>query len=164
MKRRNLIIAGLGLINATLLASIGLSVAWYTSGALLYVQEIEITFRGDKKITAGLDEDFEHYKEDIAFDNKNYYPISSMFSDEWLDAKASKPRFRREYTSISHDNVDSYTKSELITTEEDGYFSKEIYLYCESNRRASPLIKKGIKKSLERYLIIHKNRKASITI
>lgn len=133
MKRRNLIIAGLGLINATLLASIGLSVAWYASGALLYVQEIEITFRGDKKITAGLDEDFEHYKEDIAFDNKNYYPISSMFSDEWLDAKASKPRFRREYTAISHDNVDSYTKSELITTEEDGYFSKEIYLYCESN-------------------------------
>ena len=133
MKRRNLIIAGLGLINAVLVTSIGLSVAWYVSGDLLYVQEIEISFRGDKKITAGLDEDFEHYKDTLGFDSKNYFPISSMFSDEWINEKASKPRFRREYGAISHDNVDSYTRSSLITVDEDGYFSKEIYLYSESN-------------------------------
>ena len=130
-------IAGLGMINAALVASIGLSLAWYSTGAVLYVHQIEVSFRGDKKIYVGLDEDTDNYKETMVFGDKehskNYYPISSMFSDEWINEKASKPRFRSEYTSISHNDVDSYTKSDLITVDEDGYFSKEIYLYCESN-------------------------------
>ena len=137
MKKKNLMIAGLGMINAALVASIGLSLAWYSTGAVLYVHQIEVSFRGDKKIYVGLDEDTDNYKETMIFGDKehskNYYPISSMFSDEWINEKASKPRFRSEYTSISHNDVDSYTKSDLITVDEDGYFSKEIYLYCESN-------------------------------
>ena len=137
MNKRRLVIATFGLINAALIASIGMSLAWYSSGSLLYINDIQITFRGDKEILAGLDEDSDNYKDTIVFNdkdsNKNYFPVSSMFSDEWINAKASKPQFRSEYTVISHNDVDSYTKSELITVDEDGYFSKEMYLYCESN-------------------------------
>ena len=137
MNKRRLVIATFGLINAALITSIGLSLAWYSSGTLLYVNDIQITFRGDKQIFAGLDEDSDNYKDTIIFNDednsKNYFPVSSMFSDEWINSKASKPQFRKEYDVINHNDVDSYTKSELITVDENGYFSKEIYLYCESN-------------------------------
>ncbi len=132
MKKRNLLIALFASINALLVASIGLSLAWYVSGSILYIQQINISFRGDKKIYVGLDDNEENFKETIKFDDKNYFPISSMFSEEWIDRKASKPQFRGEYTAISHSNPNSYTKSDLVE-EENGYFSKELYLYCESN-------------------------------
>ena len=84
MKKRNLIIALFGAINALLVASIGLSLAWYVSGSILYIQQINISFRGDKKIYVGLDDNEENFKETIKFDDKNYFPVSSMFSNEWL--------------------------------------------------------------------------------
>ena len=137
MKKERLIIASLGMITATIVASISMSVAWYASGNILGVNQIEITFRGEKDILAGFDpEDVENFKSTIVFndevDDKEYYPVSSMFSDEWLNVEADKPIFRATYTSVDHDDVESYTKS-ITVNEEDGYFSKEIYLYCDSN-------------------------------
>ena len=137
MKKSKLIIGAFGMINAALIASLGMSLAWYVNGDILTVSGINITFRGDKEVTAGLTDDETTFGSTIIFNdeenNKNYYPVSSMFSDEWINAKAPKPQFRDGYSSIDHNNVDSYTKSSLITVDEDGYFSKEIYLYCEAS-------------------------------
>lgn len=137
MRRDRLIIASLGMITATTVASIAMTVAWYASGNLLGIDQIEITFRGEKNIIAGFDpEDIESFKDTLVFTDearqKFYHPVSSMFSDEWLSAEASNPVFRTGYTSVSHDDVNSYTKS-ITLDNEDGYFSKEIYLYCDSN-------------------------------
>lgn len=137
MKRERLIIASLGMVTATIVASIGMTLAWYQSGNILGVNPIEITFRGEKEILAGFDpEDIDNFKSTIVFNDevndKVYYPVSSMFSSEWLNIQAEKPVFRTGYTSVSHDDVASYTKS-MTVSEENGYFSKEIYLYCTSN-------------------------------
>jgi hypothetical protein len=137
MKTERLIIGALGMITATIVASLGLTVAWYASGNILGVDTIEITFRGDKPITAGFDkDDVDNFKDTIAFNDevndKEYYPVSSMFSDDWLDIEASNPVFRGSYQSVNHDDVKSYTRS-ISMSDENGYFSKEIYLYCESN-------------------------------
>ena len=137
MKTERLIIGALGMITATIVASLGLTVAWYASGNILGVDTIEITFRGDKPITAGFDkDDVDNFKDTIAFNDevndKEYYPVSSMFSDDWLDIEASNPVFRGSYQSVNHDDVKSYTRS-ISMSDENGYFSKEIYLYCDSN-------------------------------
>ena len=137
MRRDRLIIASLGMITATTVASIAMTVAWYASGNLLGIDQIEITFRGEKNIVAGFDpDDIESFKDTIIFNDevkdKNYHPVSSMFSGEWLDAQLDHPVFRADYTSVDHHDVNSYTKS-IALDNEDGYFSKEIYLYCDSN-------------------------------
>lgn len=137
MKRHRLIIASLGMITATTIASIAMTVAWYASGNLLGIDQIEITFRGEKNILAGFDpEDVENFKDTIVFndevEDKIYNPVSSMFSDEWLTIESDRPVFRTGYTSVTHDDINSYTKSTTLDVE-DGYFSKEIYLYCDSN-------------------------------
>lgn len=137
MRRDRLIIASLGMITATTIASIAMTVAWYASGNLLGIDQIEITFRGEKNIIAGFDpEDIENFKDTIVFndevEDKIYHPVSSMFSSEWLDAEQDHPTFRTGYTSVSHDDVNTYTKSTTLDVE-DGYFSKEIYLYCDAN-------------------------------
>ena len=137
MRKERLIIASLGMITATIVASISMTVAWYASGNILGVNQIEITFRGEKNILAGFDpDDVENFKDTIVFndevDDKIYYPVSSMFSDEWLSAQKSQPVFRTGYTSVTHEDKNSYTKSTTVELE-DGYFSKEIYLYCDSN-------------------------------
>ena len=141
MKKDRLIIASFGLISATLIASISMSFAWYASGELLGVNPIVISFVGDKEIFAALPpdnpEDEIDYQTTLKFndevEDKVYRPVSSMFSQEWLDIFASKPVFRTGYQQVTHDNVDSYTKGMAITLNEDGYFSKELYLYSKYN-------------------------------
>ena len=141
MKKDRLIIASFGLISATLIASISMSFAWYASGELLGVNPIVISFVGDKEIFAALPpenpEDEIDYQTTLKFndevDDKVYRPVSSMFSQEWLDIFASKPVFRTGYSQVTHDNVDSYTRGMAITLDEDGYFSKELYLYSKYN-------------------------------
>ena len=129
--------ASLGMTTATIVASIVMTVAWYTSGNILGVNPIEITFHADKTVLGGFDpEDVENFTDTIVFndevDDKEYYPVSSMFSNEWMSSYEDKPVFRTGYTSVTHSDVMSYTKS-MTVSEENGYFSKEIYLYCESN-------------------------------
>ena len=141
MKKDRLIIAFFGLISATLIASISMTFAWYASGELLGVNPIVISFVGDKEIFAALPpenpEDEIDYQTTLRFNDevfdKVYRPVSSMFSQEWLDIFASKPVFRTGYQQVTHDNVDSYTRSNAITLDEDGYFSKELYLYSKYN-------------------------------
>lgn len=141
MKKDRLIIASFGLISATLIASISMTFAWYASGELLGVNPIVISFVGEKEIYAALPpenpEDEIDYQTTLKFndevDDKVYRPVSSMFSQEWLDIFASKPVFRTGYSQVTHDNVDSYTKGMAITLDEDGYFSKELYLYSKYN-------------------------------
>lgn len=137
MKKNRLIIGGFGIINAALIASLGMSLAWYANGDILTVSGINITYRGDKEVLIGLTEDETTFGSTLTFNdaenNKDYFPVSSMFSDEWINVKAKKPQFRDAYSIIDHDVVDSYTKSSLITRDEDGYFSKEIYFYCEAS-------------------------------
>ena len=137
MKKQRLVIASIGLISAALIAGIGISVAWYASGNLLGVNPIVISFVGDKTIYAALPpenpEEEINYQTTLDFEEKNYRPVSSMFSQEWLGNFANKPVFRTGYQQVSHDNIDSYTKGEKITLDEDGYFSKELYIFSEYN-------------------------------
>ena len=137
MRKDRLIMASLGMTTATIVASIVMTVAWYTSGNILGVNPIEITFHADKTVLGGFDpEDVENFTDTIVFndevDDKEYYPVSSMFSNEWMSSYEDKPVFRTGYTSVTHSDIMSYTKS-MTASEENGYFSKEIYLYCESN-------------------------------
>lgn len=141
IRANRLVAAGIGLISATLIASISISFAWYASGDILGVNPIVISFVGDKKIYASLVPENEQeeidYQTNLIFndevDDKIYYPVSSMYSKEWLDNLATKPVFRTGYKNISIEDVDSFTKGEAITIDEDGYFSKELYLYSEYN-------------------------------
>ncbi len=137
MKKQRLVIASIGLISAALIAGISISVAWYASGDLLGVNPIVISFVGDKTIYAALPPDNPeeeiNYQTTLDFEDKNYRPVSSMFSQEWLGNYANKPVFRTGYHQVSHDNIDSYTRGEKITLDEDGYFSKELYIFSEYN-------------------------------
>lgn len=131
MNKRNLIIGSLIAINATIVTSIALSVAWYNSGAILTIDNINVTFAGEKEIFIGLKQDGEFVSslDDELDQIENYYPVSSMFSSPWLNSKSDTPEFRSTYQGVTHYDSSTYQESKRATS---GYYQQRLYLYSET--------------------------------
>ena len=132
MNRRRLVIGGFGLLCALGVSSISMSLAWYASGTHLLVSGMDITFVGSKDIKIGISPSGE-FKESLGEELNqidNYYPVSSMFSNKWLDNKGTTPKFRNSYRSVDPNIKSTYQESTEAT---GGYFQQELYLYSEFN-------------------------------
>lgn len=131
MNKKKLIIGGLALVNALIVSSIALSVAWYQSGAILTISNINVSFAGEKEIFIGLSKDGEFVsKLDEELDQiENYYPVSSMFSTPWLTSKSDTPELRSTYQGVTHYDSSTYQESKLAKS---GYYQQRLYLYSET--------------------------------
>ncbi len=130
MNKSRLIIASLTIASATLVASFATTLAWYERSNRLQVSNINITFKGEKDLLIGLNEN--DLKEEINDfeDNQDYLPVSSMYSTSWLNEKSDTPLFRKAYRYVNSNEETTYKESTVATS---GYFQHEFYLYSNSN-------------------------------
>jgi hypothetical protein len=132
--KKRLAIAGIALTSAMLVASVGFTVAWYNGSSNLAVYNFDITL-ANKELTISTDnvEFKDHLTKDDIKDAipEKYRPVSSAFSQNWLDQKATTPQFTSGYTGNDPEKVDM-TSINDVGIMNQGFFQKELYLKCTS--------------------------------
>lgn len=132
MSKKKLTISGLLLVNSLLVASLSMTLAWYGYSSSLSVDSIDITFSGEKNLLIGYSPDDLH--ESIGDINDEpvdaFMPVSSMYTNDELNAGATKPLFTSAFSRPSIDRPNSYKKPAIATS---GFYQKDIYLYSDDN-------------------------------
>lgn len=132
--KKRLLAAGIALTGAMLVASVGFTVAWYNGSSNLAIYNFDITL-ANKELTISTDniEFKDHLTEEDVADAipEKYRPVSSAFSQNWLDQKATTPQFTSGYTGNDPEKVDM-TSSNDVGIMNQGFFQKELYLKCTS--------------------------------
>lgn len=134
MKRSRLILGTLISLIALSSVGVGTSLAWYASATKVEVTSLIVELNGDQKLLLGVDEDVSKYKESL--DNNDlakvsaFYPVSTMFHDQWLEAGRSPEYY--EYGGLTH--VDGDTgEPDMPKSVSRGYLNQTLYLYSDSN-------------------------------
>ena len=131
IKKRKLAIASIALTSAMLVASVSLTIAWYNGSGDMSLNNIKITLR-DRQLD--ISDDNIEWKDKLDEDDldevKYFHPVSSMFSDTWLNQKKTRPVFKEGYSSPykttycqESDNADAV----------EGFFSQMLYLRCDTD-------------------------------
>lgn len=126
------IILSLLLATITLnVATVSMSIAWYSSGNVLNVDMIDIALECDKEFKISKTIDGE-YKQQLEYNDDDietlFMPVTSAYSSEWMDIKSSKPHFYDDSNTITSNIVETPHKE---TTQ--GYFSTSIYLLSDDD-------------------------------
>ena len=132
-KRRLIISFFLGML-ALSVASLSFSIAWYASATYLTVDSIDIEIQADRKLqisTTNREEDFVdrlNY-EDLKQNVGAFIPVSTVFSDEWIQKPLENPK------PIFYDQSFPWTmKGEPEKHEAyNGFYSQEIYIDCDDD-------------------------------
>lgn len=138
MNKKRLSIAAIAVCGAMLIAHIGFTVAWYNGSSSLAVYNFDITL-ADKELDISTDN--EEFKPELTREDleewipKRYRPVSSAFSDEWLDQKSEQPQFTSFY--YGEPEKLAYNSFTDVGVVNEGYFQKELYLRCDSYAKVS---------------------------
>ena len=127
MNLKKLIIAFLLGSIAVCVLSLSFSLAWYVSGANLYVDTVVISLSGSADLKISTEEHGE-YVEKLERDDLNkvdaFKPVSTMFKDTWMENKHTDVSF---YEYLPQGVVDmDYAPFASIATK--GYYSQHLYL------------------------------------
>lgn len=126
MKKRYIIL--FTTLIATLVTGISVTVAWYSSGQTMIVDDIELTFRGEKELFISTSDEDGSYKESLTKDDlikvETFKPITSSQSSLWLESKEPIPKFRDGYPSED---------KPIVPQAHDGFYQQELYLYSEDD-------------------------------
>lgn len=149
-------------VSLALVASIGMSVAWYANGAYLRTSNVDVALMSDPTLGLSLTEsnNLEDYHygefpydelpkmksgysdaEDGTYDSiiNGFVPVSSMFSKDWIgqvdsEGKQLEPQFCTNYKRASLYEVDTYRKTKIATA---GFYSVPLYLICDHDMYVS---------------------------
>ncbi len=136
--RKTFVISLTSLI-ALLVSSIGVTFAWYVSATTLNIENFNISLVSDPTLSIGIkdeNDEIKYYKNEIPSSAiKKYYvekfrPVSSMFSDNWINEHKSFPTFKDRYINPSILNEETYKENKNAT---DGFFQIELFLKSESD-------------------------------
>lgn len=129
MNNRKKLVILFSSICALLAVSTALTFAWFLEGTDLFVDNVCITFKGDKDLRISASDDVTTFKESISKEDLKrvdaFIPVSSMYSYNWTNIKAETPMFQAGYTTTN----ENPTTSQAIS----GFFSQDIYLYSKSD-------------------------------
>lgn len=162
MRKGRLITLSLMVISLSLVASIGMSVAWYADGAYLRVSNIDVSLMSEPQLGLSLTEsdnldDYhfgefpydelpkmkggysDDYVEGQEYTGNNYVPVSSMYSKDWIgqydeDGNLLDPQFCRNYKRASRHDESTFKKTKLAVS---GYYSVPLYMYCDRSMYAT---------------------------
>lgn len=162
MRKGRLIPLSLMAISLGLVASIGMSVAWYANGAYLRISDIEVNLMTEPELGIALQssdnaEDYYYgqfpYEElpkmksgySDTYDENNeslingFVPVSSMFSGDWIgktdeNGELLEPQFCVNYKRPSIYEEDTFRKTDIAIS---GYYSILFYLYCDRDMYVS---------------------------
>lgn len=142
---RKFIIASFLSIITLLVCSTAISFAWYATGDILTIDNMEISIAGDEELFIGLKNstDRSDYSQVITQDQlkkvDKFKPVSSMCSNNWMSSKAQNPIFYDSYNKGEMHFVEDpsgQTPGYVLPQEiaaENGFFSQELYLYTEKD-------------------------------
>ena len=130
MKRKTIILSTLVGIIALSVASLGVTFAWYQASNLLNVDNIVVEIEADRDLWFSTSYDKSWTREEVNAHFKStltdqegelnvpsfYSPVSSMYSSKWVNKKAESP-----------------TYYDVLTVATAGYYSQDLYLYCNDN-------------------------------
>lgn len=126
MKKR--IVVLLSSLIATLVTGVSFTVAWYASGQVMIVDDIELSFRGEKELFISTSDEEGSFKETLTKDDllkvDTFKPVTSSQSSLWLENKEGIPKFRDGYPSQD---------KQVVPQAHDGFYQQELYLYSEDD-------------------------------
>ena len=134
MNKKRLIITFFMGVLALTVASLSFSFAWYASASRLTIDAIDIEIDAERKLqisTTNKEEDFvEHldYK-DLRQDVGKFAPVSSVFSNEWVQEPLNNPRPIFYDQSFPWQLKGEPERHEAFY----GYYSQEIYIDCDDD-------------------------------
>ena len=132
MKKAIIFVLGSTILLTT--ASIGTTFAWYLSASEAEVEQFDLYLKSDDDLkisTTGIKEEFYNelelsFEKDIEEKHDSlFYPVSSMYSSEWIANKAEEPIFKRQYTGMADVNGVPYMAN---ANKNMGYYTHELYL------------------------------------
>lgn len=114
--------------------SLGFTLSFYTSGQDLGFTDLNVSLASDPKLEIGIKNESEkiiYYENEVpssALSNyivNEFTPVSSMYSNLFLENKSEFPVFRDRYEGVTNLDPSSYKESKVASS---GYFSIELYL------------------------------------
>ena len=133
MNKKRLSIAAIAICGAMLIAHVGFTVAWYNGSSSLAVYDFNIQL-ADKQIDISTDD--EEFKPELKREDleqwipEKYKPVSSSFSDKWLNQKGEMPQFTSGYSNKPEKQI--LTSIDDVSISNEGFFRKDLYLKCDS--------------------------------
>ena len=129
MEKKKIITLGIAGLSFILAASITSTVAWYTGSSYLAITDLNVSLK-DPRLEISLTGNENDFADEIAVENSmtDFSPVTSAFSNEWIERKEEKPVFKDGY-AVGSDYL--FNKSSDFKTATTGYFSKAFYLRCD---------------------------------
>ncbi len=161
MNYKKIIPIALVAISCSLLASVGMSVAWYSNGSYLRLSNVEVSLMSEPELGLGLtysdnknDYHFgefpydelpkmksgysDVYEEGQESDINGFVPVSAMFSKEWIGKNDENglidPIFYQNYKHGLIIDTKTYQKTSAAIS---GFYSVPMYLYCDRDMYVS---------------------------
>lgn len=129
-----------GAIFVLTISSLVNSLAWYVSAREADVEQVLLGLETDFDLKLSTSGEEGTFYDDLIYDERDenglkaisyFKPVSSMFYKEWLEEKPSFPKFMNSY----NENTDVFGVPYKPTYAEGdiGYYSQEIYIFCEES-------------------------------
>lgn len=131
--KKRLAAFGIALTGVLLVAHVGFTVAWYNGSSNLAIYNFDIKL-ANKELKISVDDVTfsDHLTNDDIKDAipDKYKPVSSAFSNNWMNQHANVPQFTLGYDSKpTSEDMTSFREDAIAT---NGFFRKDLYLTCTS--------------------------------
>ena len=127
MNKRKIIISTLTGTIALAALSISLSLAWYGANDRLNVENLEVGVSGKGNLKISFSSERDTFVEGIVDEEKiEFSPVSSMYKNTWIDAKAEKPVFYESAYKHVLSSGEPY-----LEQAEFGFYCKDVYLLTD---------------------------------
>jgi len=162
MRKERLVALSFMAVSLGLVASIGLSVAWYANGAYLRISDVDLTLMSEPELGIGLKESSDPndyyfgtiptdklpemksgysdtYVEGTKSEINGFAPVSSMYSGDWIGKMDSEgnplnPRFCTNYRRPTIYDETTFKKTAEAVS---GFYSVPLFLYCDRDMYVS---------------------------
>lgn len=132
MNKKRLILSFFVGMLAITAASLSFSLAWYATASRLYIDAIDIAIDAERKLKISTVDQEDKYVdhlsyEDLRHDVGVFAPVSSVFSDEWVNLRAPKPMFYDQAFTWELPGEPERHEAHY------GFYSQEIYIGCDDD-------------------------------
>lgn len=126
-------------IICTLIASTGMTLAWYSNSLSLEINNLQVKLASDPSLKIGIRNKegiINFYENEVPeealsiYHNELFKPVSTMYSSTFIENKEEFPVFRSKYGAPRASETSTYKESNVAV---DGYFTIELYLLSDSD-------------------------------
>jgi len=124
MKKNRLALFALIGVSLVAVSTVGMTVAWYNRGVYAFISQVKVSFRGEPNLLISTSSEPSTFKERLSYDElkkvTDFSPVSSMYSNKWLDKGDVIPKFTASFDHVEEGEEPFYALG--------GYYQQDIYL------------------------------------